>query len=83
MENVKSKMFSLSKNDVVRGLVMAVITGFALPILIAIQTPEFNIATVAWQDLLNAGLNGAVLGFTTYIFKNFFSSEDGKFGGVI
>ena len=83
MEDIKSKLFSLSKNDILRGLVMAVITGFFLPVLMAVQTPEFSIFTANWREIIDVAINGAFLGFTTYLFQKFFSDEQGKFGGVI
>ena len=76
-------MFNLDLGDVGRGLVMAVLGGFALPILAAIQTPDFSFTTTNWEGVLILALNGAIAAFASYLFKNFFSDSEGKVFGKI
>ena len=76
-------MFRLNLSDVSKGLVMAIITGFMLPVAAAFQTPGFDIFQANWSEIVNLAINGAVIGFTGYIVKNFLSDEDGKVLGSI
>lgn len=78
-----SDLFKLNSSDFLRGLVMAVLGGFMLPVLAAIQTPDFSIMTVAWSQVFVLAANGAVASFGAYLLKNLFSDSQGKFGGVI
>jgi hypothetical protein len=75
---MNSGIFRLNLSDVQKGLVMAVLAGFALPIAAAIQTPGFDIFNANWGEVLNLAINGAVIGFATYIFKNFISNSKGE-----
>lgn len=78
-----SKFLNLDLKDLGRGLVMAVLGGFALPILAAIQTPGFDVFNTNWQSIGVLAINGAIAAFASYLFKNLFSDSEGKFGGVI
>lgn len=82
---MQSKLFSLVPADFAKGLVMAVLTGFFTPVVIAIQSPGFNIASVPqnWRPLLILALNGAVIGFVSYLSKQLLSDENGKVLGKI
>ena len=76
-------LFKLNLSDFQKGLVMAVLGGIFLPIAAAVQTPDFNIATVDLRAVVVMALNGGIVSFVTYMTKNFFSTSDGKFGGKI
>lgn len=80
---MNSSFFKLNGKDLAKGAVMALIGGFVLPILAAFQNPDFSIFTADWSVLLRLAENGAVIGFSSYIIKNLFSTEDGKVLGVI
>ena len=80
---MNSSMFRISLSDVQKGLVMAVLAGFALPIAAAFQTPGFDLFSANWNEIITLAVNGAVIGFITYLTKNFFSTEDGKVLGSI
>lgn len=82
METI-SKMFTLNFGDVGKALVMAVLTGLALPVLAVVQTPGFDVFTTDWSVLLNLAINGAILGASSYLVKQFFSDKEGKFAGVV
>lgn len=73
-----TKLYSLDLKDVSKALVMAVLTGAFLPVLAVFQTPGFNVATIDWHQLSILAINGAILGFVTYLTKNFFSNEQGQ-----
>lgn len=80
---MNTKLFSIDAKDVSKALVMAVLSGALLPVLAAVQTPGFDISQVQWSGILNLAINGAVLGFVSYITKNFFSDEQGRVMGRI
>ena len=80
---MNSSLFQLNLSDFQKGLVVALASGFLLPVAAAIQTPDFNILTVNWNAIFQLALNGAIVGFTSYIGKNFFSTADGKVFGRI
>lgn len=76
-------MFSINLKDVQKALVMAVLSGAALPVLAAVQTPGFDITNANWHAIVILAANGAVAGFVTYIVKNFFSNSQGQVFGKI
>lgn len=80
---MNSGIFRINLSDVQKGLVMAVLAGFALPIAAAFQTPGFDLFNANWGEIINLAINGAVIGFITYMTKNFFSDREGKVLGSI
>lgn len=80
---MNTKLFSIDVKDVSKALVMAVLSGAVLPVSAIIQTPGFDFATADWNSILTLALNGAVVGFVSYLTKNFFSDESGKVFGRI
>lgn len=80
---MNSKLFNLDTKDLAKGLAMAVISGVALPIAAMIQTPGFDIAMVNWGALGTLALNGAIVGFVSYLTKNLLSDEEGRVLGKI
>jgi len=73
-----SALFKLNGSDFTKGLIMAIFMGVALPIVAVIQTPGFDLFTANWEVIGKLALNGAFLGFATYLSKNFLSDENGK-----
>jgi len=80
---MNNPMFSINGKDFAKGLLIAVLSGVLLPVSAMIQTPGFDLATVNWSAVLSLAMNGAVVGFISYMMKNFLSTEDGKFLGTI
>ena len=80
---MESALFRLSSSDFKKGAIVAIASGFLLPVAAAIQTPDFNILTVNWNAIFQLALNGAIVGFTSYIGKNFFSDGSGRVFGKI
>lgn len=81
--NTFSGMFKLNVKDFMKGAVMAVLGGIALPLDAALQTPNFSVLTTDWHQIGILALNGGIIGFLIYIVKNFLSTSDGKVAGVI
>lgn len=73
-QNIKSKLFSLTTNDVVKGLVMAVLGAVLTAVYEGLQ-----IGAIDWHTVM---MTSAITG-VGYLLKNFFSDQEGKFGGII
>jgi len=80
---MNTDLFSINGKDVARGLVVAMLTGIALPTLAILQTPGFDVMAADWHQVLVVALNGAVAGFVSYLVKNFLSDSQGKVLGKI
>jgi hypothetical protein len=76
-------IFKLTSSDWAKGAVMAVLGGVFLPLLAAIQTPDFSVLTVDWRAVVILAINGGLVGLASYITKNFFSTSDGRVLGKI
>lgn len=72
-----SGKFSVNLADVQKALIMAIISGAMLPIAAIVQTPGFSVATTNWGVIGILALNGAFVGFVSYIVKNFLSDSSG------
>jgi hypothetical protein len=79
----QSNFFNLNWGDVLRGLIVAVLSGIALPLLAVIQTPDFSIAMVNWNQVLVLAANGGLAAMAAYLTKNLFTDSAGKFAGKI
>lgn len=70
----KSKFLSLSKKDLIKGLIMAILGTIVGILYTSISAGVFPLSWLEWKPLLLAGLGTGL----AYILKNFFSnSEDG------
>ena len=78
-----SGMFSLNIKDVLKGLVMAVLSGVLLPLGAILQTPGFNILQANWSQVGSIALTGAVTGLIAYLIKNYFSNSQGAVLGKV
>ena len=77
-----SKLFRLSLRNFLNGLVVAVGSAIILTIQAWITNPDFSIFALTTADLIVIG-NVALVAGLGYISKKFFSTEDGKVGGVL
>ena len=78
---MKSPLFRLQLSDLQKAFIMSVIAGAMLPVAAILQTPGFSVATANWKGIIILALNGAVVGFVSYLVKNFFTDSTGKFAG--
>lgn len=76
---MNSKIFNLNLKDVAKGLAVAVITAVVVYLGDVLQAPGFDFATFDWGSILNIGLSAGL----AYLVKNFFSTNEGKFLGMI
>lgn len=69
-----STFLKLNIQDLARGAVVAVLTA-----VVGYLGTVTTLLALDWKQLLNI----ALLAFVGYLAKNLFSTEDGKFGGVV
>lgn len=68
MQKITSKLYSLDKNDLLKGLLMAVVT----PCLVIIQSSlDSGTLTLDWKNIGMAAVGGGV----AYLLKNFFTAS--------
>jgi len=66
MQTITSKIYSLDKNDLLKGLLMAVVT----PCLVIIQSSlDSGTLVLDWKNIGMAAVGGGV----AYLLKNFFT----------
>ena len=80
---MKSTLYSLDLKDITRSAVFAVLTAAFLPIVAAVQTPGFDVFTANWGAIGSLALNGAFIGFVTFLVNSFFTDDKGKVFGSI
>ncbi|MFA6270813.1 MAG: hypothetical protein WC657_06440 [Candidatus Paceibacterota bacterium] len=84
-------MFTLNKNDWVRGLIVAVggsvFVAITAVLNTIITTPGFDVFLLDWgvigHNLVNLTIVSAYAGFSGYIFKNVLTTDSGKALGVV
>lgn len=75
---MQSAFLTLSKNDFVRGLVVAVISAVLTTILQWLDVPGFQYADFQWGLLLKVAITAGI----AYIGKNALTTKQGDFMGV-
>jgi len=80
-----SNLYRLSSNDLIKGLVTAVIAALVVSFAGVAQQPGFDLFSADWGSISHTAIN---VGFATllgYLGKNFLSDDKGavlgKFGG--
>lgn len=76
-------IFTLTRRDIVKGLVVAVIGAVVTPLVIAVQAPDFSVFDFNWSQYLVLAANGAFVTIVSYLSKNFLTDNSGKVAGVI
>lgn len=76
---MQAAFFKLTRNDFVKGAVVAVLGAVAATIAQALNAPGFDFYTFQWGEVARVA-EGA---FFAYMAKNLLSTQDGKFMGVV
>jgi uncharacterized membrane protein YvlD (DUF360 family) len=74
-----STLFSLNWKDLAKGVVMAALAAILLYFYQALTASGFSFTTIDWNALGQVG----ALAIVSYLLKNFFSTSDGKFAGLV
>lgn len=75
---LKSELFSLSKSDFIKGLVVAAFSGLVSSLYALVSAPGFDLAQADWSIVEKA----MILATIAYLGKQFSTSSDGKLFGV-
>lgn len=74
-----SNMFKLNTSDFAKGLIVAVLAAVVAALAEALKMPNFDFLAYDWTTLLNVALTAGL----AYLAKNFLTTADGKFGGLL
>lgn len=75
-------MFKLQIVDIIKGLVVAILTG-AFVSVVGLFTQTFDVFTADWVAIGKQAVNGGFYAFVGYIIKNFITADNGKIAGVL
>ncbi|MBP9760584.1 MAG: hypothetical protein KBD24_04475 [Candidatus Pacebacteria bacterium] len=73
-----SQLFSLAKDDYIKGLVVAVLAAVFTWLAQAFNAPGFDLATFSWME----GVRIAVVAVFAYLAKNLATDNEGKVLGM-
>lgn len=76
---MNSPLFKLDVRDIVKGLVVAVLTATVAALGNALNMPNFDLFSYDWTSLISVGVTAGI----AYILKNVLSDEQGRVGGVL
>lgn len=79
---MNSHLFSLGKNDFVKGVITAVLASVFMTLSGVFNQAGFDVFSADWAAIVNDVLKVAMATFVGYIGKNFFSDSDGDFLGM-
>lgn len=74
---MQSSMFRLGWKDLLKGLIVAVLTAVLLYIQTAMTAPEFSFLAINWIALANVSLAAGI----GYLIKNFVTDNEGNILG--
>ena len=73
-----SKLFSLAKNDYVKGFVVAVLAAVLTWFAQVVNAPGFDFVTFQWGEVLRI----SVIASVAYLAKNFATDQEGNVLGL-
>ncbi len=77
-QRIRSELYSLTKSDFVKGLVVAAFSGLVSSLYAMISAPGFDLTQADWSIVGKAMALAAI----AYLGKQFSTSSDGKLFGV-
>lgn len=75
-------MFTLNWNDIVKALVVAILTGAFISIM-GVFNSQFDVFTANWVVIGKQAVNGGFYALIGYIVKNFITADNGKVAGIL
>lgn len=76
---MNSQLFKIDWKDVVKGIVLAMLTAVVAWIVQALGTPGFSLSQVDWNEIGKIALTSGL----GYILKNYLSDDNGRVLGQI
>lgn len=77
--NIQSLFLRLNSNDVVKGLIVAVMVAVLGAIQQALSTHNLDVGSYDWSSIFHVAVTAGM----GYLGKNFFTTTDGKFLGKV
>jgi len=77
-----SQFLRLNFKNIANGLIVAVMTAILMAVQAMITNPDFSVFALTFADFKVLANIGAIAG-GGYLVKKFFSTSDGKVGGVL
>lgn len=74
-----SELFTLTNNDFIKGLAVAILSAVLTWFLQLLEMPTFDFATFSWFEGVRIGMVAGI----AYVIKNFASDSEGKLLGKI
>lgn len=79
---MKSALYKLCSNDVVKGLVTAVLAAVIMTVWSVVSQNGFDAFATDWTEVLKSVVNVSIVSFFAYIIKNLLTDENGRVLGV-
>lgn len=80
---MNSSLFTLNFKDIGKSLVTAFFSGVIVSIAGVASTTGFDVLAAPWTNIFHTALAAGVATMLAYLAKNYFSTSDGKFMGMI
>lgn len=78
-----SSLFSVDRKEVLKGAISAVVASVVVGLASIVSQQGFDVFAVEWSPVLHSMLNWAFAGFVGSLGRNFGTTSDGKFLGVV
>ena len=74
---IKSKLYSLGKNDFIKGAVSALIAGFIFALGSVVSQAGFSVFDANWFQVFDTAINAGLAALIGYLGKNYLSDSEG------
>lgn len=79
---MKSALYKICSNDVVKGLVTAILAAVIMTIWSVVSQNGFDAFATDWAEVTKSVINVSIVSFFAYIIKNLLTDENGRVLGV-
>jgi hypothetical protein len=76
---MNTPLYTLGKNDLIKGAITAVIAGIITTLYGVVSQAGFDVFSADWGQILNEVIKISFSSFLAYLGKNFLTNEDGEF----
>jgi len=73
---MNSELFSLNGKDLIKGLIIVVLTAIITGVITVLQTPNFVITWAVFKPVFVSGITAGL----AYLLKNFITNSSGQIG---
>lgn len=79
---MKSALYKICSNDVVKGLVTAILAAVIMTVWSVVSQNGFDAFATDWSEVAKSVINVSIVSFFAYIIKNLLTDENGRVLGV-